>query len=55
MIECSREKKVNDVNKYLLDDDPMQRFIVEDYVKLQSGLPREYHARMSDKLETQYG
>ena len=40
----------NDAN-HLLDDEAMQRFIVEGYLTLQSGLPRAYHARMYDELE----
>ena len=42
---------MSDHKEYLLDDDAMQRFIVEGYMKLQSDLPREYHARMWDELE----
>lgn len=40
----------NDIN-YRLDDDAMQRFIVEGYLQLQSDLPRDYHARMYEELE----
>lgn len=36
----------------LFDDEAMQRFIVEGYVKLKSNLPRDFHARMFDALET---
>ena len=38
--------------RYLLNDEAMQRFIVEGYVTLRSGLPRHFHARMFDALET---
>ena len=37
---------------YLFNDEAMQRFIVEGYVTLKSGLPRRFHARMFDALET---
>jgi hypothetical protein len=33
---------MNDDTEYLLDDDAMQRFIVEGYLTLQSELPRAY-------------
>ena len=42
---------MNDNNEYLLDDDAMQRFIIEGYLQLQSDLPLAYHARMYDELE----
>ena len=42
---------MNDDTQYLLDDDAMQRFIVEGYITLTSDLPREYHARRYDELE----
>lgn len=42
---------MNDSNKYLLDDEAIQRFIVEGYVKLQSDLPREYHEHNWEELE----
>ena len=37
---------------YLLNDEAMQRFIVDGYVTLKSKLPRHFHARMFDALET---
>ena len=40
-----------DSSPYLLNDDAMQRFIVDGYLKLTSNLPREYHTRMYDELE----
>ena len=36
---------------YLLNDDAMQRFIVEGYVTLRSELPSQFHARMFNALE----
>lgn len=42
---------MNDNSRYLLDDDAMQRFIIEGYLQLMSDLPREYHDRMYDELE----
>lgn len=35
----------------LLDDEALQRFIVEGYLQLNSELPRDYHARMYEELE----
>ena len=37
---------------YLFNDEAMQRFIVEGYVTLKSELPRHFHARMFEALET---
>ena len=37
---------------YLLNDEAMQRFIVEGYVTLKSELPRHFHVRMFEALET---
>jgi hypothetical protein len=45
------QQDVNDDTKYLLDDQAMQRFIVEGYLTLHSELPRDYHARIYDELE----
>jgi hypothetical protein len=42
---------VNDDTQYLLDDDAMQRFIVEGHLTLQSEQPRSYHERMYEALE----
>lgn len=37
--------------RHLLDDEAMQRFIIDGYVTLHSELPDEFHARMYDALE----
>lgn len=42
---------MNKIAQHLLDDDAMQRFIVDGYLTLQSEQPRAYHARMYDALE----
>lgn len=39
------------IDTYLLDDEAMQRFIVEGYLTLNSEQPRDYHDRMYDQLE----
>ena len=42
---------MNDTDPYLLDDEAMQRFIVEGYLTLNSEQPPEYHDRMYNELE----
>ena len=42
---------MRDHTSYLLNDDAMQRFIVEGYLQLQSDLSRDFHTRMYEELE----
>ena len=42
---------MNDSSQYLLNDEAMQRFIIEGYTQLKSELPDAYHARMYGGLE----
>ena len=42
---------MKNIDSYLLDDEAMQRFIVEGYLTLNSDQPREYHDRIYSELE----
>ena len=42
---------MKNIDTYLLNDEAMQRFIVEGYLTLNSDQPREYHDRIYSELE----